>query len=105
MEKQMYESDEERFIRLTKAHLAAHSRAMNANTMMPPLWLVATFIIGLGVVLWATGGFEEGTGRDRYMTARNLWLADCQKPIESCAADWDRSYTLREIYGEKVPLN
>lgn len=34
--------------------------------------------------------------------ARNLWLAECSKPIDECAISWDKSHTLRNLFYERA---
>lgn len=39
----------------------------------------------------------------RAEAALRLWLSDCSKPVDDCAARWDESATLRDIYKRKIP--
>lgn len=48
------------------------------------------------------GGISDANrSQERYNRALTLWLAQCGKPIEACAYDWDNSYTLRSIYAKR----
>lgn len=66
---------------------------------------IAVFLAGTMALIAACvhGGVSEANrGQDQYNRAVKLWLSECGKPIEACAYDWDRSYTLRAIYAGKV---
>ncbi|MDR7032446.1 hypothetical protein [Mesorhizobium sp. BE184] len=45
---------------------------------------------------------EPRHDRANYDKALNMWLADCTKTVDQCAAEWDKGYTLREIYGKRA---
>lgn len=56
------------------------------------------------LMMW---GLYAGFESDRHWQKTNgraleLWLADCKKPIEDCASDWQFNYTLRQIYLGRV---
>ena len=88
--------------RIAKARSEANAQAAYP-ALIPPLWLMIAAILFVGALAYVTGGFTFDDGRAQYVAARNLWLADCKKPIEVCASDWQFNYELRDIYAAKVP--
>lgn len=69
-------------------------------------FLVAIFV---GIFLAALTVKEESIRREAAMERREasqrLWLSECTKPIDECATAWDASYTLRELYRQRVGLD
>lgn len=64
-------------------------------------------LLFLGMVLLCAVGVYGGISdanrsQDRYERAVSIWLSECRKPVEACAYDWDRSYTLRSIYAKRA---
>jgi hypothetical protein len=64
-------------------------------------------VLGLGSLL--AGGLIVDAENARHQAAierreasQRLWFAECTKPVDECAVAWDASYTLRELYRERV---
>ncbi len=65
-------------------------------------WLIIPISFGLAIYLTLLSVQETQRIKDRNQAARDLWLAECGKPIEVCAASWDSGWTLRELYRDRV---
>jgi len=95
-------NDRERYRRLSEAQASAAAKSMSGESLTPPFWMIVAAALFVSALAYVTGGFQINSGPTRYESARNLWLADCKKPIEVCTADWGSNYTLRDVYGEKI---
>jgi hypothetical protein len=72
---------------------------------------VVLLVLITGGAIWA---FETDMNRMREQAAisraqlakaQALWLSECTKPLDECAAAWDDGYTLRSLYRSRVPLD
>lgn len=36
------------------------------------------------------------------VAAFDLWMGECSKPVDECAAAWDNGWSLREMYRDRV---
>lgn len=48
---------------------------------------------------------QAAISRAELARAQTLWLSECEKPIDECAAAWDNGPTLRKLYRAKVALD
>lgn len=65
--------------------------------------LVAIFVgVLLGITMIKGESVRHQQAVERREAAQQLWFSECTKPIDECATAWDASYTLRELYREKV---
>ena len=68
--------------------------------------LVAFFIaafLGLTMIKEETARHQAAIAQRE--AALQLWIKECGKPIDECATAWDASYTLRDMYRERVSPN
>lgn len=59
-------------------------------------------VIAGGVMLLAAigiwGVWAQGQENRQWAAARKDWISECKGTVVNCAAAWDRSRTLRELY-------
>lgn len=71
------------------------------------VFTVAAFLgVSWGIHIESTRLKEEAAAsRAQLAKAQTLWLSECTKPIDECAAAWDDGETLRRLYRARVPLD
>lgn len=81
---------------------------LKSDAAMITLGVVTFLALFLGLPLWlATYELNRDVERASayrrdILTARTLWLSECDRPLDVCAAAWDDGSTLQSLYLDRV---
>lgn len=66
-------------------------------------FLAAVFVSAyLGIIMVKEDAALRQQALERREVALQLWMKECGKPVDECAVAWDASFTLREVYRDRV---